>query len=63
MAKVKDGARSTFSGKADGLVYVQFNGGIYTCKVPKRKMDSSTLGLGYYLTFALQGGKQFLRPG
>lgn len=40
MAKVKEGARSNLSGKADGLVYVQFNGGVYTRKLPKRKKDA-----------------------
>jgi len=42
MAKVKEGARSMLSGKADGLVYVQFNGGTYTRNVPHRKKDSWT---------------------
>jgi hypothetical protein len=45
MAKVMDGARSTLSGKADGLVYVQFNGGTYTRRLPQRKKDSSTRGM------------------
>jgi len=42
MAKVKEGARSMLSGKADGLVYVQFSGGAYTRKVPQRNKDSWT---------------------
>ena len=45
MAKVKEGARTMLSGKADGLVYVQFNGGAYTRKVPKRKKDAWTPGM------------------
>ena len=45
MAKVKDGARSQLSGKADGLVYVQFNGGVYTRKLPNRKKDAWTPGM------------------
>jgi len=45
MAKVKEGARTMLSGKADGLVYVQFNGGTYTRKVPKRKKDAWSPGM------------------
>jgi hypothetical protein len=45
MAKVKDGARSQLSGKADGLVYVQFNGGVYARKLPTRKKDTWTPGM------------------
>ena len=45
MAKVEGGARSMLSGKADGLVYVKFNGGTYTRKVPKRKKDAWTPGM------------------
>jgi hypothetical protein len=45
MAKVKEGARSDLSGKADGLVYVQFNGGVYTRKLPKRKKEAWTPGM------------------
>lgn len=42
MAQVKEGARTMLSGKADGLVYVQFNGGTYTRKVARRTKDSWT---------------------
>src|SRR5665647_2401555 len=45
MAKVKEGARSALSGKADGLVYVQFNGGTYTRNIPHRKKDTWTPGM------------------
>lgn len=45
MAKVKDGARSQLSGKADGLVYVQFNGGVYARRLPQRKEDKWTPGM------------------
>lgn len=45
MAKVKDGAHSQLSGKADGLVYVQFNGGVYAQKLPKRKKETWTPGM------------------
>ncbi|HLN73169.1 MAG TPA: hypothetical protein VK205_07720 [Prolixibacteraceae bacterium] len=45
MAKVKEGARLQLSGKADGLVYVQFNGGVYTRKLPKRKKEAWTPGM------------------
>jgi len=45
MAKVEDGSRSQLSGKADGLVYVRFNGGVYTRKIPKWKKESWTPGM------------------
>jgi len=45
MAKVLDGARAGLSGKADGLVYVHFNGETYTRKLPHRKKDSATPGM------------------
>jgi len=45
MAKVKDGVRSTFSGKADGLVYVQLNGETYTRRLPQRKKEAWTPGM------------------
>lgn len=45
MATVMDGARLQLSGKADGLVYVQFNGGVYTRKLPKRKKEAWTPGM------------------
>ena len=45
MAKVEDGSRSQLSGKADGLVYVRFNGGVYTRKIPKWKKESFTRGM------------------
>lgn len=45
MAKVKDGARAGLSGKADGLVYVQFNGGTHTRRLPRRNKDSWTPGM------------------
>ena len=42
MAKVKGGMGLNLSGKIEGLVYVQFNGGTYTRRAPQRKKDSST---------------------
>ena len=45
MAKVKEGARSDLSGKADGLVYVQSKWGVYTRKPPTLKKDSWTPGM------------------
>ena len=45
MARVKEGARSDLSGKADGRVYVQFNGGVYTRKLPQRKKEAWTPGM------------------
>ncbi|HET6558400.1 MAG TPA: hypothetical protein VFG54_13865 [Prolixibacteraceae bacterium] len=45
MAKVMDGASSKLSGKADGRVYVQFNGGTYTRSLPRRTKDSTTPGM------------------
>lgn len=45
MAKVTDGSRSHLSGKADGLVYVRFNGEVYTRKLPKRKKEAWTRGM------------------
>ena len=40
-----DSTRSNLSGKADGLVYVHFNGGVYTRKLPIRKKDAWTPGM------------------
>lgn len=45
MAKVMDGASSKLSGKADGRVYVQFNGGTYTRSLPRRTKDSTSPGM------------------
>lgn len=45
MAKVMEGARLGLSGKADGLVYVRFNGEVYTRKLPKRKKEAWTPGM------------------
>lgn len=45
MAKVKEGARSDLSGKAEGLVYVQFNGGVYTRRLPRWKKESWSPGM------------------
>jgi hypothetical protein len=45
MAKVKEGASSDLSGKADGRVYVQYKGGVYTRSLPKWKKDSWTKGM------------------
>ncbi|HLN75015.1 MAG TPA: hypothetical protein VK205_17105 [Prolixibacteraceae bacterium] len=45
MAKVKEGASSDLSGKADGRVYVQFKGGVYTRRLPKWNKDSWTPGM------------------
>lgn len=45
MAKVLEGARSDFSGKADGLVYVKLNGEVYTRKLPKWKKESFSKGM------------------
>ena len=45
MAKVKDGSRSGLSGKADGMVYVRFNGETYTRKLPQRKKEAWTPGM------------------
>lgn len=42
MAKVKEGSGLALSGKADGKVYVQFNGGTYTRSLPRRTKDSVT---------------------
>jgi hypothetical protein len=42
MAKVKEGSGLVLSGKADGRVYVQFNGGTYTRSLPRRSKDSVT---------------------
>ena len=42
MAKVKGGMGLDLSGRVEGLVYVQFNGGSYTRRMPRRKKDSST---------------------
>jgi hypothetical protein len=42
MAKVKEGSGLELSGKADGRVYVQFNGGTYTRSLPRRTKDSVT---------------------
>lgn len=45
MAKVMEGARASFSGKADGVVYVRLNGEVYTRKLPKRKKEAWTPGM------------------
>ncbi|MBC8004702.1 MAG: hypothetical protein H7X84_04445 [Verrucomicrobia bacterium] len=45
MAKVMDGASAKLSGKADGRVYVQFNGGTYTRRLPRRTKDSTSPGM------------------
>jgi len=45
MAKVKDNVRKGFSGKAEGLVYVNFNGETYTRSLPHRKKDAWTPGM------------------
>ena len=45
MAQVTGGMGSMLSGKVGGLVYVQFNGGTYTRKVPRRKKDAWTPGM------------------
>lgn len=45
MAKVMDGSRLQLSGKADGQVYVRYNGGVYTRKLPKWKKESFTRGM------------------
>lgn len=45
MAKVLDGASAKLSGKADGRVYVQFNGGTYTRSLPRRTKDSTSPGM------------------
>ena len=42
MAQVKGGMGTMLAGKVEGLVYVQFNGGTYTRKAPKRKKDAWT---------------------
>ena len=42
MAKVIGGIGSMLSGKVEGLVFVQFNGGTYTRRAPRRKKDSWT---------------------
>ena len=42
MAQVKGGIGSMLSGKVEGFVFVQFNGGAYTRRAPRRKKDSST---------------------
>lgn len=45
MAQVKGGMGAMLSGKVEGLVYVQFNGGTYTRKLPHRKKDAWTPGM------------------
>jgi len=42
MAKVLGGIGSNLSGKAEGTVFVQFNGGVYTRRAPQYKKDSWT---------------------
>lgn len=42
MAKVLGGIASSLSGKAEGTVFVQFNGGVYTRRAPRYKKSSWT---------------------
>jgi len=42
MAQVRGGIGQALSGKLEGIVYVQFNGGTYTRKAPVRSKDSWT---------------------
>ena len=42
MAQVTDGLGLALSGKVEGMVYVQFNGGAFTRRIPKRTKDSRT---------------------
>jgi len=45
MARITNNARKGFSGKAEGLVYVQLNGETYTRSLPHRKKDAWTPGM------------------
>lgn len=42
MAKVLGGIASSLSGKAEGTVFVQFNGGVYTRRAPQYRKSSWT---------------------